>query len=308
MRAVKALRGVWVAACVAVSLLLVVASGAFASESIYLCVPTKAGAAVKSGGETGTCEESKTTKYRPVALPAKPAEQQKLLSILPHIKYVASGVGGRPTIQVSSANLQILSGLGPSTGEVTEVNGAGNLIIGYDEYPGTQTGSENLVLGAGQTYTSYGAILGGAGNTASGPGSVAFGYANRATGEYSSVSGGRTNIATGSWSSASGGSYGAAIGGGSSVSGGYFNIASGGSSSISGGYFNTASGEFVSVSGGFSNTASGWGSSLSGGDKNRAKGDYSSVNGGLKNTASGRFSTILGGKENTLLTEFGTLP
>ena len=32
----------------------------------------------------------------------------------------------------------------------------GNLIIGYNESPGTQTGSRNLVIGQGQSFTSYG--------------------------------------------------------------------------------------------------------------------------------------------------------
>jgi hypothetical protein len=51
---------------------------------------------------------TKTVTYDKVALPCEEAEQQKLLSILPYVKYVASGVGGKPTVQVSGANLQIL--------------------------------------------------------------------------------------------------------------------------------------------------------------------------------------------------------
>jgi len=37
-------------------------------------------------------------------------EQETLKSILPYIKFVASGVGGKPTIQISGANIQIVNG------------------------------------------------------------------------------------------------------------------------------------------------------------------------------------------------------
>jgi hypothetical protein len=38
------------------------------------------------------------------------SEQETLKSILPYVKFVASGVGGKPTIQISGANLQIING------------------------------------------------------------------------------------------------------------------------------------------------------------------------------------------------------
>jgi hypothetical protein len=38
------------------------------------------------------------------------SEQETLKSILPYIKFVASGVGGKPTIQISGANVQIVNG------------------------------------------------------------------------------------------------------------------------------------------------------------------------------------------------------
>ena len=47
--------------------------------------------------------------------------------------------GGKPTIQISGANLQLVNG----SGSTETLNGAGNLVIGYDEMPGTQTGSHN---------------------------------------------------------------------------------------------------------------------------------------------------------------------
>jgi hypothetical protein len=52
------------------------------------------------------------------------------------------------------------------TGSETTINGTGNLILGYDETPGTQTGSHDLLLGGtGDSYTSYGGIVGGFNNT-----------------------------------------------------------------------------------------------------------------------------------------------
>src|SRR5437016_6271125 len=104
------------------------------------------------------------------------------MSILPHISFGSSGVGGKPTIRFYGVNVQIVNGAG-STGSV---NGTGNLVLGYDESPGTQTGSHNLLLGLAQAFSSFGAIVGGAHNTASGPYSAVLGYGNRSTGSYSS--------------------------------------------------------------------------------------------------------------------------
>jgi hypothetical protein len=76
----------------------------------------------------------------------------------PHINYEASGIDKQPTIQFSGVNLQVIDG----SGSETTINGTGNLILGYDEAPGAQTGSHNLLLGGtGDSYTSYGGIAGG---------------------------------------------------------------------------------------------------------------------------------------------------
>ena len=145
------------------------AGGAFAS-SVFLCVPSSASQAVVSGGPSpGTC--STGTK---VALPASSADQQTLLSILPHISFSASGIGGKPTIQLSGVNVQIIDG----SGHTSTVNGTGNLVLGYDESPGTQSGSHDLILGEKQTYSSYGDILGGVDNRATGSYDVVAGDTN----------------------------------------------------------------------------------------------------------------------------------
>ena len=51
---------------------------------------------------------------------------------------------GKPTIRVEGANLQVVSGPGATSGTV---NGTGNLVVGYDEGTGSQTGSHNLPAG-----------------------------------------------------------------------------------------------------------------------------------------------------------------
>jgi hypothetical protein len=222
---------------------------------------TQLGSEGKQGGEGKQGAEGKQGN----TVLSEP-EQKALKAILPYVKFSASGVGGKPTIQFSGVNVQILNG----EGKTASKNGAGNLIVGYDETPGTQTGSHNVVLGTeGQIYTSWGSLLAGT--------------SNAATGEYSSVTGGGRNTASGE---------------DSSVSGGEINTASSLWSAVSGGGGNTASFEFSSVSGGAGSTASGEFSSVSGGDENAATQGDSSVSGGQKNAASALFSSVSGGESN----------
>ena len=189
------------------------------------------------------------------------------------------------TVLISGANLQVVSGGGSTD---ATVNGTGNIIIGYDEnVVNDKSGSHNLVVGQGHTYSSYGGIV--------------VGYNNSITGEFSSVSGGYGNTAEGTNSSVSGGGANTASEDMSSVSGGQFNTAEGNFSSVSGGKSNIASGEYSSVSGGQYNTASGDYSSVSGGRNNNASGFFSSVSGGKYNTAEGYWSSVSGDPANTFL-------
>jgi hypothetical protein len=162
-----------------------------------------------------------------------------------------------PHVIIEGANVHVRSGSGATDGEI---NGLGNLLVGYDEnnpvYPDDRSGSHNLVVGQLHTYSSYGGFVAG--------------QDNAVTGVVSSVSGGRVNDASGDWSS---------------VSGGQSNHADGAASSVSGGGDNVAIGDRSSVSGGVSNDASGFASSVSGGEDNVAIGDRSSVSGGSSRTA-----------------------
>ncbi|MBN2340843.1 MAG: hypothetical protein JXX29_17635 [Deltaproteobacteria bacterium] len=83
----------------------------------------------------------------------------------------------------TGANINIVSGSGSTDGDI---NGLGNLIIGYNEdldEGSEKSGSHNLVIGSQNNYSSYGGLV--------------TGYQNTVSGEYSSVSGGTSNTASG---------------------------------------------------------------------------------------------------------------
>jgi hypothetical protein len=317
------LRGVAGAVFVTAGCLLVPAGGAFAAGGTKLCIPEAENAATVTPTK-GAC----ATKYNLVELGAEgkegktgsqgapgkegkegtfagltAAEKETLLAVLPYVKFVKEGVGKKPTIKFSGANMQVVSG----AAKETEINGLGNLIVGNDEEPAAQTGSNNLLLGTfKQSFTSYGGFLAGERNTVSaGSASVSGGDYNVASGVRSSVSGGQVNKADGLVASVSGGLDNEAGKTDAWVGGGAENIASEDFASVAGGLLNTASGFEASVSGGSKNKASGERSTVSGGFTNTAQGEWSSVLGGEKNTATGNYSSILGGKGLTLATEFG---
>jgi len=221
---------------------------------------------------------------------------------------VYTDVKGYRKVQFKGVDVQVVNG----TGKENTTNGEGNLIVGYNipsggggpvcsdgQYTDQNTctnnndtwatnfksGSHNLVVGDGNSYSQYGGVV--------------FGEQNVINSGYAVVSGGQFNIASGIDSSVSGGTINTASGLISSVSGGAGNIASGDYSSVSGGKRNTASGETSSVSGGYDSTASGGSSSVSGGTINTASGQYSSVSGGYINTASGDYSSVSGGSTHT---------
>ena len=187
-------------------LVLTMAPSARAEAATTICVPERASSQVLSTNTKGECPSkviSKTTvKYKAEALPGT-AELETLDKILPHVSYVESGVAGKPTIQFSGVNAQIVNG----EGKTESVNGEGNLVIGYDENAGrTQSGSHNLILGEEQAFTSFGGLVAGFGNTISGrEASVSGGALNTASGFYTSITGGMRNTARVEASSVQGG-------------------------------------------------------------------------------------------------------
>jgi hypothetical protein len=268
------------------------------------CIPTTAGKGVVSGG-TGSapsCGSGTTAVLAPT--------------------YIASGVGGKPTVEFSTVNVQIVSGAGSTS---AAVNGEGNLVVGYAENPGSRprTGSNNLVVGTDNGWSSYGGLVGGSGDRATGPYAGVFGLGSIASGA-NSLAAGRSNLASGAQSSALGGennkagdSWSTVVGGCDNLAGagalptsscanseeailgGAGNQAKGAESTVSGGQANTASGSISTVSAGYINNASGLGASVSGGYGNISAASESSISGGGKNSATGSVSSIAGGYFNT---------
>jgi hypothetical protein len=310
--------GVGVLLAVAFSTLV---GAAGAQTPTTICVPEASSKPVLSTNTQGECpaqfEKKTEVKYKTVQLPGT-GDLETLDKLLPHLKFEEEGIGGKPTIQVTGANLQIVSGSGKTNGPV---NGAGNLIIGYadeaecgkeilfDCGPFPQTGSHNLVLGTSTGYTSWGAILGGVANTATARNAFLVGQGNHATGVVASVSGGLNNRASGPTASVSGGGSNIASSFRSSVSGGLENEAAGLRGWVGGGNKNTASGGEASVAGGINNKATGTVSAILGGSKNKTTeiAEAASVSGGKLNTASGDRSSVSGGEENTATEPFASV-
>jgi hypothetical protein len=276
--------------------------------SVTLCVPSSAGGTVTSAGGAGCSSGT------PVQLPSSSAEQRTLIDVLPYLSFSSSGIDGKPTIQVSGANLQIIDG----SGSTTSVNGTGNLVIGYDESPGTQTGSHDLILGTKDSFTHYSELIDGYDDDATGAYGVTLGEENSASGSYATVTGGLHNHATASWSSVTGGDQNNATGSESSVTGGAYNTAAAGYGAVTGGCSNLAGrgsvtfnvhcnnsslgADFTSVAGGDGNQANALDGSVDGGQENVASGIESAVSGGVNNNANGGLTSILGGVGEDLST------
>ncbi len=206
-------------------------------------------------------------------------------------KYLTTGVdrNGYPASYFTACNVYIQDGLGSTSGVSSDpilandifgggpnsnitipvTNGLGNLIIGYNEHDPnanyqTCTGSHNLIIGGGNSYSSIGGIIGGVDNYSGAPFSSIFsGWLNQTTGLASSILSGASNTITGTLNASLLGGTAAAICGGSlnvvdavssTICGGANNFANGENSSITGGEFNTANGASSSVSGGASIT------------------------------------------------------
>lgn len=203
-------------------------------------------------------------------------------------------------------NLEVNNGTGATDGDI---NGLGNIIIGYNEdifpYLGTgpssqKTGSHNLVVGKGNNYMSYGGIVSGLNNWISGTyATITGGERNQALGGFSSVLAGSLNQAAGLGASAGGGQGNAASGAFSTSFGGLQNVATGNYGSSLGGLQNQAQGNYSSTTSGSMNSAIGVASGITGGLSNQATGDYANVNGGLENTAGGTMSSVGGGLFNS---------
>ena len=241
------------------------------------------------------------------------------------------------TIIFEGVNLQVTNG----SGFTNTSNATGNLIIGYDETSTSsrfqvpdvcsngrfetaedctinnhvwgkaqKTGSHNLIVGSGHSYTQSAGVVFGAANAINGANSVVLGGSenvssanvsvvsgginNVARAAAAVVSGGERNIASGDFATVSGGKNNNASAANASISGGTANQATAISSSIVGGKNNMASGENATITGGTGNVASGAGSSVDGGIENNSAGALSSISGGTNRKVSGKADWIAG--------------
>lgn len=189
------------------------------SETAVTCSLTVNGnitvsAAFEGGGGGGPTIED--LQARIVALEA----------LLAGLSRVADPTTGAITLRITGMNVQVVNGLG----ETHSQNGAGNIILGYNEDdvgnderydPWIRTGSHNLIVGRNNEYTSTGGIANGYGNRLYSRDSAIFGGQNNSTyGRYAFIAGGGNNVITGD---------------GAGIFGGGNNLANGQSSSILGG-------------------------------------------------------------------------
>lgn len=224
--------------------------------------------------------------------------------------------GATKTIRLSGVNLQIVNG----TGSTLTKNGAGNLIIGYQEVRGPddfepandRSGSHNLVIGLRHNYSAIGGLIAGLHNSVTANhGSVTGGSSNRASGIAAAIPGGSFNRATGSRALVAGGAQNHASADFSTLVGGQLNSATGGfATGIGGGgpfpqNGNQAAGDFSVVAGGGSNHANGHWSFVGGGAENSTgdasdpgRGRYSAAVGGSRNRTVGDTSAAVGGRDN----------
>jgi hypothetical protein len=188
------------------------------------------------------------------------AENEALSSTVDEMTSTLAGVRREGTTLVfEGMNLQLLNG--PLGDEVT--NGLGNLIVGHNESPGTQTGSANIVIGSEhQAFTSYGDIIGGAFNEATARRALVTGLQNKASGPYAGLLGGRFNEATEE------------------------------STAVVGGAEDRATEIYAVAIGGRKNRANGGISVAIGGTENESSGTFSFERGGNKNNASAVFATV----------------
>jgi hypothetical protein len=251
-------------------------------------------------------------------------EQSEILSHM-SIVYLDDGQGGQAkTIRFTGVNVQVVNGLGSTSGTglpfdfVGATNGVGNLIVGYNEDkafpsapPKDRTGSHNLVVGYGHDFTKFGGVLFGRENALHGAYSAVLGGTRNAceavscsivsgyenTMEYgpgatfdSAILGGDRNSILGSQNVIVGGAFNEIVGGNSGAStsvvvGGFDNLVQGAGAG--------AIGWAVAV-GGRSNVVDHNWAAVTGGRGNHAAGDHGVVSGGLGRTVSGSYDWAAG--------------
>ena len=278
---------------------------------------------VCASAQTSTLQrlEAKIAELEAVVLKQQAAidriRRNKVLDLQSYVKRQGD------TIVFEGVNLQVTNG----SGFTNTANGTGNIIVGYNETSASsrfespvvcsngrfvtaqectdknhvwskaqKTGSHNLVVGSGHSYTQSGGVVFGAANAITAANAVVLGGSgNVSSANVSVVSGGKNNLAKATAAAVSGGDGNVASADSASVTGGKNNNAGAIAASISGGTGNLAMAASSSIIGGTNNTASGENASITGGTSNIASGARSSVDGGIENQSAGEESAISGG-------------
>ena len=154
---------------------------------------------------------------------------------------------------VEGANLRLVNG----TGSTDQVNGRGNLLVGYDaDCVGCDSpGSHNIVLGLDNAYLSHSGLITGARNTLHGAYSTVLSSMDSTANVRAISIGGTHNAALGTGSVVLAGRDGTSSGADSAVLSGTQNLSEGVMSVVIGGSENQACGAASTVTGGVGGTA-----------------------------------------------------
>ena len=183
--------------------LLLVLCLVLASVMLLPSVASASTPTLKQLAQTVASLQKQVTSLRSQLTKAK-----SVLALAPYVSLDRSAVNGvaSPNVVFKGCNLQVKSKTGEST-----IDGTGNLIVGWNDNPSTtpagyRAGSNNLVCGDNQTFTSFGCFLAGGYNTATASlAAVSGGLNNTASNSEATVSGGANNVASGWLSVVSGG-------------------------------------------------------------------------------------------------------
>lgn len=151
---------------------------------------------------------------------------------------------------ISGCDVRIQNG----QGSTASTNGHGNLILGYNEaetnWP-EKGGSHNMIIGIGNQYQSYSAIVAGRSNAVQAPhGAILGGHHNTVNGQFGTISGGNSNLVSAADAHVSGGTDNKALGVDSVVLGGAGNTVDASSAVVVGGQGNMAMEQYGVVTGG----------------------------------------------------------
>ena len=249
-------------------------------------------------------------------IPQLTPEQREILSHM-SIVYLDDGFGNKvnKTIRITGANVQIVNGLGSTNGFPSDpcqvnlgpgnaqVNGLGNLIVGYNESISSQmglenrTGSHNLIVGTGNDYSSFGGICAGHVSNLHAAYGIAVGRKNTVDPDafYGASVGGWDNCVEDTYAATLGGLNNRATEIHAVVVGGRDNVSAGEYATICGGLANITTGDYSVIAGGQNNEATGDVSTTLGGFGNDAQAGFATSTGGLGNEADGAYSVVSGG-------------